>query len=110
MMTRLTPEQVINREYGYSRNFMTPNLIEYSWVIDDKVAYELSSGTGFKNEPIYGVSIVRLHPDGTTERLLDKSDMFWSIAEARAHIIDVGTSLPDEGGDATSFLGKSVLT
>ena len=37
-------------------NFITPNLIDYD-VIDDYVV-ELSKGTGIKNEPIYGVSIL----------------------------------------------------
>lgn len=81
----LTARQIIKREYGNSRNFITPQIIRYGKV-DKNLAYELSRGEGIKGEDIYGVSVVELKQDGTTERRIDLSNMFYSLREAQDYI------------------------
>ena len=69
---------------------MTPHVIEFGFVREN-VAYELSDGTGFNNNPIYGVSIVKYNPDTRdTERLYDESKCLHSISEARRYIESLG--------------------
>jgi hypothetical protein len=52
---------------------------------------ELSEGTGFDHEPIFGVSVA----DAEGNRLYDESQMFYSIEDARSHITELeGDRLP----------------
>jgi hypothetical protein len=61
---------------GLARNFMTPQVLGYYKL---RRGYaELSTGTGFRHEPIYGVT-VRPDPGG-------QSRMFYDRAEAEAFI------------------------
>ena len=80
-------QQLIRKEFGNSKNFMTPKILEYGWIVDNRIAYELSTGEGFDHEPIFGVSLVRCMPSGKTERIRQPiSDVFHSQALARRHI------------------------
>ncbi len=67
--SRLPAREVLRREYGDSKNFITPHVLGIGWIEPGRVAYELSTGTDFDHAPMYGVSLVRLNPDGRTERL-----------------------------------------
>ena len=70
-----TAREIIKKEYGYeSRNLMTPRIISYG-KITPGIAYEVSSGTGFNNEPIWGISFAQLMKDGSTIRRSDLSCM-----------------------------------
>lgn len=89
MARRPTASAIIKREYGRSTNMITPTVIEYGMVDRDR-AYELARGTGIYDEPLYGVSVVLLHDDGSTERLFDQSTCFPSEDDARAHIAALG--------------------
>lgn len=80
----MTPREIIKAEYGNSRNLMTPRRISIGALPGG--AYELSSGTGIDNEPIYGVSVVRCNASDQVTRDIDDSGMFWSLEEAREHI------------------------
>lgn len=63
------------------KNMMTPDIIDY---VDapNGLLVELSQGTGFNHEPIFGVSVA----DADGNRLFDESQMFHSLEDARQHI------------------------
>lgn len=86
---------LIRREYGGSSNFMTPTVLAYG-LLDDCTAYELSKGTGFLNEIIYGLSIAQERPDGTMSRRTDLSDCFHSRAAIDARIEELTGNVPEE--------------
>ena len=81
---------LIKKEYGDSKNFMTPTVLGYGKLppLDKAIerAYEFSEGTGFSHEPIWGISIANLFADGTTSRDYDLSQMFRDKAEAQNFI------------------------
>jgi hypothetical protein len=81
----LTAREILRREYGRSRNMMTPDVLKIGKLGRD-AAYELSCGSGFEpGTTIYGVSVVRMY-DGTTERDYEASGCFASLDEATAHV------------------------
>ncbi len=90
MSRTLTAREAIRHEYGAAKNFMTPDVIRVGKIARD-VAYELSAGRGFDNEPIYGVSIVRIldHDEPVTEREYDLSGLFHSRLAAEERIADL---------------------
>lgn len=81
----ISARQIIKKEYGKSRNIMTPNVIRYG-KISKNIAYELSSGRGIVNEQIYGVSVVEIDENGETIRRTDLSKMFYSLEESEDYI------------------------
>jgi hypothetical protein len=84
--TALSAREILKREYGDSRNFLTPHVIARG-KLSRSVAYELSSGSGLEpGSTIYGVSVVRLQEDGTTERDYDSSGCFSSLTAANDHV------------------------
>lgn len=91
--SQLTPEQearaLFEREYGKNTtNFMTPEVLEYG-MLGPNVAYEISKGTGFTNDTIYGLSIVKQNADGTTKRLTDMSGCEQSMGKVRQRMISL---------------------
>jgi len=84
-MKTLNARQIVKKEYGNSKNVMTPNVIKYG-KINKYIAYELSSGEGIKGEPIFGVSFVEVDDDGNTIRRTDLSSSFSTIEEANEYI------------------------
>jgi hypothetical protein len=90
---RTTPSarEILRLEYGDSRNFLTPHVIARGKLARD-VAYEISSGSGLEpGSSIYGVSVVMLHDDGTTERDYDASCCFSSLGAANEHVESLRT-------------------
>jgi hypothetical protein len=84
--TTLTAREILRLEYGDSRNFLTPHRIAVG-KLARHIAYELSSGSGIEpGTSIYGVSVVRLHDDGTTERNYDSSACFSRLELANEHV------------------------
>lgn len=88
-----TAEQIIKQEYEGCKNFMTPHVIRYGKIRSQTkhckkvVAYELSSGRGFRDNTIYGVSVVSWDPiTNTTERMTKLSDCFGSLRKAEDYI------------------------
>jgi DNA-directed RNA polymerase subunit RPC12/RpoP len=71
----LKAKEIIKKEYGNSKNFITPSVIGYGFV-SDNVAYEISKGKGIMGGEIIGLSIAKQRPDGTTERLHEYYDYF----------------------------------
>jgi len=85
---KMTALDILRAEYGDSKNFMTPTVLEVG-MATEAVAYELSKGTGFDRQTIWGVSFVRVNEAGATVRLSSLSDCFHSEADARERIDSV---------------------
>jgi len=86
-MSTLTAREILDLEYHGSDNFMTPHIIR-TGKAGKKRAYELASGEGFEpGSTIYGVSVVDVLDDGTTDRRTDISDCFQSLTEAEIMIM-----------------------
>jgi hypothetical protein len=62
-------------------NFMTPDVIRYQ-DLDNGLMVELSEGTGFDGQPIFGVTV--LNADKTPNH--EACEMFQSLKEAEQHI------------------------
>jgi hypothetical protein len=75
-------------------NFMTPNILEYGELAkenDNKMYYELSTGTGFSSgygnsNRLYGVTIVEVDNNGNIQSRFDLSRCYSNLLEARADI------------------------
>lgn len=93
----MTPLQIIRKEYGDSRNFITPTVVEVGALPGG--AYELSTGEGIERNKVYGVSVVWLKPDGSTERDPMRGGCYHSIEEARAAIATLRALAEGEGQD-----------
>lgn len=63
---------------------MTPEIVRYGQQGD--YVYELSKGTGFSGEGIYGVTVVSSRTKGTRN---DLNKMFYSYKEANDYINDL---------------------
>lgn len=85
--------EIWQKEYGDSRNFMTPDPIGYGW-IGKTLVYEIAEGTGFNQEPIFGVSIVRIMPDGSVQSEHDLANVFPSEQDARSYISELRHTKP----------------
>lgn len=81
-MDRSEISAIFRRVYGSNQNFMTPKVMDYGQ--RGRFVWELSSGRGMSNQPIYGVTIIEV--DGS--RRLDLSRMFPSEHAARKYIRD----------------------
>jgi hypothetical protein len=81
-LTELGPAKAVFK--GLGRNFMTPDVISYRWrrVAGKLWAVELSEGTGFDHEPIFGVTF--RDPDNPGEAEIELSGMFHTKAQALA--------------------------
>ena len=86
-MATPTAREMIRQEYGSGKNFMTPRVIRVGKVGRYR-AFELSSGRGFANETIYGVSVVDFDPDTReTRRRTDlMAGCFTTLSKAEYHI------------------------
>lgn len=72
------------RKVVKGQNIMTPGYILAGWVKGRERVYELTNGSGFTGEPIYGVAVVDVNPrgDGQNVHRHDLSRMVWSEADA----------------------------
>jgi hypothetical protein len=78
--------EILRREYGALRNFMAPHVIARG-KLAPTVAYELAWGEGIEyGSKLYGVSVVRVLDDGSTERDYDAAACFSSLERAIEHI------------------------
>lgn len=57
-MTNLTANEAFIQVYKGSKNFMTPNIIKR--FSEGLYHIEISSGTGFNNDPIYGITVLSI--------------------------------------------------
>lgn len=77
--------QIIRKEYGKSRNIITPNIVKYGKIRKNK-AYEISYGKGFTGGKLYGVSIASINKKGKTKRNYKQSKVFNSQSTAQRYI------------------------
>lgn len=72
--------------YGFSANIMTPNLLGYVRA-DDGTVVEISRGTGFTGNPIYGVTFPRTDVDKVKGgKANPRSCMTYSLTDALAAV------------------------
>jgi hypothetical protein len=87
----LTAIDILTKEFGDSRNSFTPTILSRELVAPN-VAVELSEGNAADGQPIWGVSVAGMRPDGSTYRTGYKADepihssCFPSRAAAEAHV------------------------
>lgn len=88
----MTPKDTIRKEYGTSKNFMTPRVLSYGR-ISDSLVYELSTGQGIPADSfssvgpqIWGLAVVEIGSDGSLKRRRDLGDCFRSREAVRLHI------------------------
>ena len=75
-------------------NFMTPEVRSTEWIVPDLLAVEVSTGRGFSNEPIFGVTFQRTdrrYDDGKPSPRRYLSGMVYSHHQARERIEHVRT-------------------
>jgi hypothetical protein len=78
------------RKAWLSRNFMTPDVITYKYNKDITMCIELSTGTDFSNNNIYGVSISEY--DAKIDKGVinhDLSKLFWNLDNAKKYIGEI---------------------
>ena len=73
--------------YNGQRNFMTPSVIMYGE--EGSLLWELSTGRGMRDQPIFGVTVLELH-GGDVEKRGDLSGCFQSKREALRYIAGLG--------------------
>ena len=66
---------------------MTPKRIKCGWIITNVKAYELSSGTGIYNEPIFGVTVSSSAEWERPPQDFEDSDCFGSLHAAEKYIL-----------------------
>jgi len=82
----MSVEEEYRRWQERNPNFITPDLVDYD-VIDGYVV-ELSKGTGIKNEPIYGVSLLEREGYEKFKNIGWRANVtgaFYSLKEADKH-------------------------
>ena len=90
MNKKLTAAQILKREYGSSKNTVTPTVLDRV-LLSPNVAAELSEGTGHNGQPLFGVSVAVRLPDGKTVRAGKadepiRSGVFRTRQHAEAHL------------------------
>jgi hypothetical protein len=84
---KLTASEILKKQYGRSKNFITPNKLKVG-KLNSNVAFELSSGSGFSGagSRVYGVSVVSAGKTGKTHPQYDLSKSFDNKNEAEAYV------------------------
>jgi len=75
--------ETIFEETLKGKNIMTPHIVEYG--NSGRFLFEISEGTGFDREPIFGVTVLELLEDETVKRRCDLNKLFDDLEEARTH-------------------------
>ncbi len=71
----------IFQETFKGKNMMTPDIIKFGE--SGGFIFELSEGTGFNREPIFGVTVLELTEGEAPKRRSDLSQMFHNLTEAK---------------------------
>lgn len=90
--------EMVTEAYHGSKNFMTPDILRYGKSKRDR-AYELSSGRGFENDTIYGVTVVD-DKNGELVKRHDLSTSFNTKEDAENYIKNKLTVLNAKGYSA----------
>jgi len=85
----MSPEEILKKEYGDSKNFLTPWVLGRG-ALGDYAAYELSRtiGNGMDGKhPFYGVSVVAYLPEfSITRRMTDLSKSSYDIQYIKNYV------------------------
>lgn len=65
------------------KNIMTPHIVEYGNT--GRFLFEISEGTGFSREHIFGVTVLELLEDETVKRRNDLNKLLDTLEDAREH-------------------------
>ena len=66
-------------------NFMTPTFYQFVYSLEDpSIISEITHGHGMHSNVVAGVTVVKILPDGTVERMRDLSDCFVDSSKWRA--------------------------
>lgn len=88
--TSNTIENIFNQAYNGSKNFMTPEVIKYTSFkryFNRNMLCEISEGTGFNHEKIFGLTIVEVDDAGDfVKKHDDISRCFKSIEDCENRI------------------------
>ena len=76
--------QIFYRKYKGQRNIMTPKLIRYGH--RGNYVYEVSQGTGMKNETIYGLTVIN---HNTLDSNAEYSGVFHAMGAVEARILTI---------------------
>ncbi len=79
------PAHLINKCFT-GKNVMTPNIEKYLWIVEDKLACEVSTGSGFNGELIVGVSLAERLENGDIVSPKGLSKMCFSMTGAEEYI------------------------
>jgi hypothetical protein len=84
-MRTYTAGEIITKQYGMSRNFITPTVIERE-LINNHTAFELSKGRGMSNQEIFGLTVVNINEYGATKTLINHSGLSDDLNDLRSKI------------------------
>ena len=82
------PSEYIADCYSNGPNFMTPDPLRIG--SNGRFVYELSQGSGFEHERIYGVTVLWIDADDTAQRRPDLSQFCHSRRQADEVIAGLG--------------------
>ena len=94
-MTTYSAREILQHQFKGQPNFMTPTRIK-SGKIDAALAYELNSGRGIYDEPIFGISIVEVVGTDPLETRVNTElgELFHSRSQAENHITYLKDTAP----------------
>lgn len=107
----MNARQIFAREYGTSKNFMTPHRIRVGSIARGRVAYELSSGQGMRpHSTIYGVTVCAY--DAATDKTwrcydLGRSCSSLDAAERYITSLQFNASFTDDVNELARMMGES---
>jgi len=81
---KVFPKFVIKKHYNNRPNVITPLPLDYGY-INNGIVYELSTGKGIFDTPLYGVTLVKILGDNTEAMFADNKCLH-SLVEAKEYI------------------------
>ena len=80
--------EAFRSEYGSKGNLMTPHIQKYGK--KHQYLYEVSQGTGFSHQKIWGFTVLEIHSDGSITRAYEISQCCHSRSELQRCIEGLG--------------------
>lgn len=77
-------DTLFDKAFNGGKNFVTPTVIKRGFA--GRFAYELSTGTGIYDEPLFGVTLIPADGSKRERESIDKSEMFFTKTDAVAYI------------------------
>lgn len=84
----MTKKELLAAYKRCAKNFMTPTVLAKRVLPSVNTVVELSEGTGFRNDPIYSVTVLVFDNEGQRKMPVpDVSQMFRDLETARDHYL-----------------------